>query len=72
MEVNMKGRTRILAVIFAVVAVVFVADWFRSKAGDAVAPDDPVADTGNAKPFEYFPSQFVMKPGEPTGDVPTF
>jgi len=68
----MKDRTRILAVLFAVVAVVFVAEWFGSKAADAVAPDVPVADTGNAKPFEYFPGQFVMKPGEPTGDIPTF
>jgi hypothetical protein len=72
MEANMKDRTRVLAVIFAVVAVVFVAEWFGSKTADAVAPDDPVAETGNAKPFEYFPSQFVMKPGEPTGDIPTF
>jgi hypothetical protein len=71
MEANMN-HTRFIAVVFVVVAAVFVAEWFASKPADAVAADNPLADTGNAKPFEYFPSQFVMKPGEPTGEIPTF
>ena len=66
------NHTRFIAVVFVVVAAVFVAEWFGSKPADAVASDNPLADTGNAKPFEYFPSQFVMKPGEPTGEIPTF
>ena len=68
----MKDTTRFFAVVFVVLAGIFVAEWFASKPADALAPDTPVADTGSAKPFEYFPSQFVIKPGEPTAEIPTF
>ena len=71
MEANMN-HTRFIAVVFVVVAAVFVAEWFGSKPADAVASDNPLANTGNAITFEYFPSQFVMKPDEPTGEIPTF
>jgi hypothetical protein len=68
----MKDRTLFLTVLFDVLAIVFVAEWFGSKPADAVGSESPVADTEKAKPFEYFPSQFVAKPGEPYTEYPTF